>query len=201
MPFLRIVLSAQQTGPVPHHADLTEREGHEYTHDVELDQCRDLGIKGDDEGDRRQGQKHNAIGERQPVAAGVQLARQETVLGQDRTEYRETVERGVGGQHQDQRGHAGDQVETKREIAEDRVGQLCQEGLLLIPGGGTDQLLGGPLGHFHAGLHRQHDHAHEQCDRDAAQEGQCGGGVARFRLAEGRHAVADRFHPGQRRAA
>ncbi len=39
--------------------------------------------EGDDERDGGDGQEQDAVGERQPVAAGVQLARQEAVLGQD----------------------------------------------------------------------------------------------------------------------
>ena len=49
------------------------------------------------------GQEDDAVAEGQPVAAGVQLAREQVVPGQDRAEHREAVERGVGGEHEDQR--------------------------------------------------------------------------------------------------
>ena len=107
------VSTRQQPGPVPDHADLAERERHEHTDDVELDQRGDLGPERDDEGDRRERQKQDAVGERQPVTTGVQLAGQVPVLGQNRSQHREPVEGGVGGQHQDQRGDAGDQVQTR----------------------------------------------------------------------------------------
>ena len=42
--------------------------------------------------------------EREPVAAGVQLARQEAVPGEDRPEDREAVEGRVGGEDEDEAG-------------------------------------------------------------------------------------------------
>ena len=42
---------------MPGRADLAERERHEHTDDVELDQRGDLGPEGDDEGDRGERQK------------------------------------------------------------------------------------------------------------------------------------------------
>ena len=104
----------QQPRPVPHHADLAERERDEHADDVELDQRGDLSLERDDERDRREGEEQDAVGERQPVAAGVQLPGQVTVLGQNRSQHREPVEGGVGGQHQDQRGDPGDQVQPER---------------------------------------------------------------------------------------
>ena len=194
-------LDAQQPRPVPDHADLAQRERDEHADDVELDQRGDLGPERDDERDRRQGQEQDAVGERQPVAAGVQLARQITVLGQDRAQHREAVERGVGGQHQDQRGDAGDQVQPDREVVEHRLGELGDQRLLVVVGRGADQLLVRPLGDLHAGLLGQHDDAHEQRHRDAAEQQQRRCGVARLRFLECGHPVADGLDTGQRRAA
>ena len=42
--------SPDQPRPVTHHADLAERERQEDAEDVELDQPRDVGVEGDDEG-------------------------------------------------------------------------------------------------------------------------------------------------------
>jgi hypothetical protein len=84
--------------------------------DVQLDQRGHLGAERDHERDGRQRQEQDAVGEGQPVAAGVQLPGQIAVLGQDRAQHREAVERGVGGQHQDQCGHAGDQNSPSREV-------------------------------------------------------------------------------------
>ena len=51
------------------------------------------------------GEQQDAVAEDEPVAAGVQLARQEAVLREDRRQHREAVERGVGGQDQDAGRH------------------------------------------------------------------------------------------------
>ena len=111
--------------------------------DVQLDQRRDLGAERDNERDRGEREKQDAVGERQPVAAGVQLARQVTVLRQNRSQHREAVERGVGGEHQDQRRHPGDQEQPDREVVEDRVGQLRDQRLLVVARRCTDELLAG----------------------------------------------------------
>ncbi len=158
-------------------------------------------LERDDERDRGERQEQDAVGERQPVAAGVQLPGQETVLGQNRSQHREPVECGVGGQHQDQRRDAGDEVEPEREVVEHRVGELRDQRLLVVVGRGADQLLVWPLGDLHAGRPGQHDDAHEQRDRDDAQQSQRRCRVARLGFPERRHSVADRLDAGQRRTA
>ena len=130
----------------------------------------------------------------------MQLARQVPVLRQDRAEDRETVEGGVRGQHQDQRGDAGDEVEPGGETVEDRVGQLGDQGLLAVALGNSAELLGGPLGDLHPGLDSHQNDAHQQRDRGQPEQQQGGRGVAGLGLAECRHPVADRLNPGQRRA-
>jgi hypothetical protein len=47
------------------------------------------------------GEQQDAVAVDEPVAAGVQLARQEAVLREDRAEQREAVVRRVGGEDQD----------------------------------------------------------------------------------------------------
>ena len=66
-----------------------------------------------DEQDGGAGQQHDAVGEGEPVAAGVQLARQVAVLGEDRAEQREAVVRGVGGEEQHKRGGRGQDDEEE----------------------------------------------------------------------------------------
>ena len=117
----------------------------------------------------RESQEQDAVGERQPVAAGVQLTGQVTVLGQNRSQHWEAVEGGVGGQHQDQRGDECDQVEPERKIVKDRFCKLRDQRLLVVVRRRTDQLLVRPLGDFHAGRLGQHDDAHEQAHRDDRQ--------------------------------
>ena len=74
----------QQPGPVPQHAELADGEGDEHPDHVELDQCGDVGLEGDDQHDREDGQHDDAVAVGQPVAPGVQLAGQVAVPGQDR---------------------------------------------------------------------------------------------------------------------
>ncbi len=163
---------------MPHHADLAERERHEDTDDVQLDQRGHLGLERHHEQDGDGRQEDDAVGERQSIAAGVQLARQVTVLRQNRSEHRETVERGVGGQHQDKRRHYGDEHEADPEVTEDRLGQLGDQGLLVVVGGRTHQLRGRVLGDLGAGAFGQQDDAHEQGDGDAAEKQQRRGRIA-----------------------
>ena len=109
----RVGLGLQEPGPVPDHPELAEVEGHEDADDVELDQPGDLGVEGDDQRDRHEGQDQDAVAVGEPVAAGAELAGQVAVLGQDRGEHREAVEGGVGGEHQDDAGHRDHEVEAR----------------------------------------------------------------------------------------
>ena len=192
---------AQQPGPVPDHTDLTQRERDEHADDVQLDQRGHLRAEGDDRqhGDPRQEQ--DPVGERQSVAAGVQLPRQVTVLRQHRAEHRESVERGVGGQDEDQRGHRRDQQEPDVEAAEDGLGQLGDQGFLVVVRRGAGQLRRRVGDKLDPDPLRQHDDADQQGHRDPAQQQQSRRGVARLGFLERRHAVADRLDTGQRRAA
>jgi hypothetical protein len=61
---------------VSDHAELAQGEGDEDADDVELDELGDLGVVEDDQADRRGRQDDDAVGEGEPVAAGVQLTRQ-----------------------------------------------------------------------------------------------------------------------------
>src|SRR5256714_1515137 len=91
------------------------------------------GLQRGDQQDRERGEEYDPVAERRPVAAGVQLAGQVPVLGEDRAEHGEAVERGVGGQHEDQRGGRDDQEEGRPEAAEHGGGEPWR-----------DRLLGGP---------------------------------------------------------
>ena len=191
--------------PVPDHADLAEREGDEDADDVELDEAGGVGAVEVDEDRGGAGQQHDAVGERQAVAAGVQLARQVAVLGEDRAEQREAVVGGVGGQEQHQGGGGGEDDERERAVAEDRCGDLRDDRVLGVAGAErlavVEQVLGGVLGHPDVGGHGQADDAAEHGDGQAAHEGQGGRGVLGLRLAEGGDAVGDRLDAGERGAA
>jgi hypothetical protein len=79
----RVLFAAQEPVPVPHHAALAAHERDEDPDDVELDKPGDFRLEGHDEQRREARQQHDAVAERQAVAAGVQLAGQVTVLRQD----------------------------------------------------------------------------------------------------------------------
>ena len=128
-------LGLQVPGPVPDHPELAEVERHEDADDVELDQPGGLGVERDDQDDRHDGQEDDAVAVGQPVAARAQRPGREAVAGEDRAEHREAVERRVGGQHQDDPRHRDHEVEARREVVEDRLGQLGDHGVLVVAGG------------------------------------------------------------------
>ena len=67
---------------MPHHAGLTNRERDEHADDVELDiSLVTLASKATTSTIANTGQQEDAVTEREPVAAGVQLARQVPVAG------------------------------------------------------------------------------------------------------------------------
>ena len=158
-------LGAQQPVPVPHHARLRQRERDEHAHRVQRDQPRDLGLEADHEHHRERGEDEDAVGEREPVAAGVQLAGQVAVLREDRAEHREAVERRVGGQRQDQRRHHDDEVEARPERREHGVGELGHHRLLDVACGRVGELRRGILRDLDLGQPRQRDQAHEHAHR------------------------------------
>ena len=98
---LGVGLGLEVTGPVPHHAELAGGERDEHADDVELDQLGGAGLEVPQQQRRERRQQHDAVAVDQPVAAGVQLARQVAVAGQHRGQHREAVVRGVGRQHED----------------------------------------------------------------------------------------------------
>ena len=133
-PHRRVLLGLQVPGPVPDHAELAEVERDEDADDVELDQPGGLGVEDQDQDDRHHRQEDDAVAVGQPVAARAQRARGVAVLGQDRAEHREAVERGVGGQHQDDPGHGDHEVEAGREVVEDRPRDLGDDRVLVVVG-------------------------------------------------------------------
>ncbi len=94
---------------------------------------------------------------------------------------------GVGGQDQDQRGR-GDHCQVGSALAaEDRAGQLRDDGFLLG-------------GHGADGTGQETD-AQEERAQDGRHPDQRDAGVAAARLAEGGDAVGDRLDAGQGRGA
>ena len=215
----RVPLEPQQSVPVTDHADLACRERHEDADDVELDEATDLGVEGEDEDDRGQRQDDDAVGEGEPVATILELAREVAVLGQDRGEHREAVERGVGREHEDDAGHRDRDVEGQREVVEDRLRELADDRLLGVGRAvrelehargdlladlavlGESLHVGGRVDVADPGAVGQRDDADEHGDRDATHEEQGGGGVLALGLLEGRDAVGDRLDPGEGGAA
>ena len=197
-------LGLQVPGPVPDHPQLAEVERHEDADDVELDQPGGLGVERDDQDDREASQHDDAVAVGQPIAARAQRPRHEPVAGQDRAEHREPVERGVGGQDQDDPRHRDHEVVARRKVVEDRLGQLGHHRRLVVPWRHRLAVRSAQsvdvVDVLQAHLVGQHDDAQQHRDRDRAEQQQRRGGVRALRLAEGRHAVGDRLDAGQRGA-
>ena len=197
----RVLLDGEQSVPVSDHAELAQGEGHEDADDVELDELGDLGVVEDDQAGSRGRQDDDAVGEGEPVAAGVQLTRQVTVLGENRAEDRKAVEGGVRREEEDQAGHDGDQDDAGRETVEDGLGDLTHDGVLDV--GITDrsaiaqQLGGRVLREVHVGEPGQDDHREQHGHGNGAHEQQGRGRVAALGLLEGGHAVRDRLDAGE----
>ena len=188
---------------MPDHPELAEVEGDEDAHDVELDQPGGLRVEGGDQDDRHHCEEHDAVAVGEPVAAHAQRPRCQAVLGQDRSQHREAVERRVGGQDQDQAGDHDDEVETRREVVEDRPGELGDDGVLgvvlrhrrAVGRAKAVEVVRVDVAQAH--LAGQHDDADHHGHRDHAQQQERRGGVAALGLAERRHSVADGLDPGQ----
>jgi hypothetical protein len=139
----------------------------------------------------------------------VQLTRQVSVLGKDRPEHREPVERRVGGEDQDEPGDDRDVDDARGEVAEHRVSELAEDRVLRVLGDVLladglpveGQLLSGPLGDLDVGGAAQPDDRAEHGDRQHAHHQQRRGGVAALGLLKGRHPVGDRLDASERGAA
>src|SRR5690349_9683931 len=72
----------------------------------------------------------DAVAEGELVAAGVRVAGQVAVLGQDRAEEREAVERGVGREDEDEAGDDGHDDHARVEAGEEGRGDLPHDRVL-----------------------------------------------------------------------
>ena len=196
----------EQPRPMSHHAGLAQGEGHEHTHDVQLDQASDLGVEGHDEDDGEEREEDDAIAECETVAAGVELAREIAVASQDGAEHRETVESGVGGQEQDQTGRQSHQEESQREVIEDDPRELTHDGVLVVVGPHRSAV---SLEELNRRILRDAD-VNDVGQRDDRERERRGHGaedqqrrrcVTALGLAKGRHPVRDRLDTGECRAS
>ena len=191
---------------MPDHPELAEVEGDEHPDDVELDQPGRLGVEDLDQHDGHHGEEDDAVAVGEPIPARAERARREPVLGQDRAEHGEAVERGVGGEYQDHAGDRDDQVEARAEVMEDRLRDLGDDRALVETGRQWQSVEREPV-HVvgidvaQAHLFGQHDDADHHRDRDHPEQQQGGRGVLALGALEGRHTVGDRLHPGERRTA
>ena len=142
------------------------------------------GVEQHDQDDRHHREEQDAVAVGEPVAARAELAGGEAVLGQDRAEHREAVERRVRGEHQDDAGHRDDEVEAGREAAEDGVRDLRDHHALVeavrhrLPGRGLQPVDLVRVDVLQPHLLGQHDDADHHRDRDQAEQQQRRGRVA-----------------------
>ena len=61
------------------HPRLTQRKGHEYADDVELDQPAGISIESPDQKSGKGGQYNDSVAEDQPISPARELSRKETV--------------------------------------------------------------------------------------------------------------------------
>ena len=95
------------------HARLRQRERREDADDVQLDQGIQAAREGPDQQARQGCQDDDSVGEDQAVAAVRELARHESVAGQDRGQARKVLIGGVRRQDQDRGGEYLDDVEAE----------------------------------------------------------------------------------------
>ena len=95
---------------------------------VHRDERGDLGVGGEQEGDRGAGEEEDAVGEHEPVAPDGELAGQEGVLGDEADEEGEAGEARVGGQDQDEGRRGLQRVEEDRARRAGAVDELADLG-------------------------------------------------------------------------
>ena len=100
----------------------------EHADGVERDELVDLGVGHEQQHDGGDGQRDDAVGEHQPVAALGELAGHEVVAGVEAGQAGEVGEAGVGGQHEDERRARSGSCRTARAadaaVAEHRLADL-----------------------------------------------------------------------------
>ena len=179
--------------------------GDEDADDVELDEASRLCLEADDQRDRGDGQDNDAIRVRQAVATAHHLVRQEGIARQDRREGRETVERSITGQHEDEPGDDRDENEEDRSLPKHCGGDLgdrrvdrcfLRDGRALV-----GQLGRGVVDNFYAGRTGKHEDRNHHRSRDQTEHRQRGRRVARLGAAEHRHTIGDRLDAGEGRTA
>ena len=104
------VLALRLAGPVHHHAGLADGEAQEHPQGVEGQQDVRVGVEGQHQEPREDGEDHDAVGEHQPVAHAGELVGQEPVLGVQRGQAREVRVGRVGRHHEDGEREALDHV-------------------------------------------------------------------------------------------
>ncbi len=174
------------------HARAGHGEAGEDTDRVEGDQCRDLGVGGEQQRDRHDGEHDDPVGEGEAVAAPGELLRQVLVLGDEAGEEGEAVEAGVPACVEDEHGRELDHVEegpADPAAAEDVLDLLGDDGRRAEGVGNRV----GPVG-------EERDTEHEE-RQDRAHHHQGLAGVDRGRLAEGADAVGDGLEAGERGTA
>ena len=179
------------------HADLAQRERDEHSDDVELDERSDVSLVDDHEDDRESGKSEDAIAECKPITSCVELLRQVAVPRQNGSEYRKSVEGRVRCEREDEHRGEGDDDNRKIGVVKDRIRDLDDNRLLLLPGRQSDEI---PveLGDADASLERQPGDAAEHRHGDHAEEQQGRCRILRLGRTECRDPVRNRLDTGER---
>ena len=98
---LLLPVGAANISPVYDHACLADRESEEYANCIGGDQEGDECARCEKEDHSAHGNRQNSTSVRKPIAALSNLARQESVSGQNSCELRPTIKSGVGCKKQD----------------------------------------------------------------------------------------------------
>ena len=174
------------------HAIAGHRESGEHAHREHRHQRVDPASRGDQKRHRERGQQDDGIGEHQPMTALHQWAWQETVLGNEVSQRRKTVEAGIGTVVQNRRTRRLQQKVqdvADHSVAEDRPADL-----------GEHRRISGRKRNGMSGV-AEPGHTGQQQPKNRSHHGQHPARVRAFRLTKQVDRVGDRLDPGQRRAA
>ena len=172
--------------PVHDHPGLREREADEHADGVQRHQRIRVSVEQPDEQQRHEREAHDAVRERQPVAARRELPRHVAIVGEDAGESRKIGERRVGREHEHGERRVLERVvqrpAAEHVMAENREHRLARRRHDVI-------------------VLREKRHAEEERGEDRHHPAECRRGILLRRRLEGHHAIRDRLGARHRGAA